>query len=80
MVVPVMVVVPSGCEGRAGDYQQQEGGENELLHAKQISTILFRENAPKAACIKSATTYGKTLFTQSNQDENGLSWIPVFCE
>ncbi len=49
MVMPVMMVVPAGCERRAGNYQQHEGGENELLHAMQISTILDGENGPKGA-------------------------------
>jgi hypothetical protein len=49
MVVPVMMVVPSGCEGRAGDYQQHEGGKNELLHALQISMVSSCENDPKAS-------------------------------
>jgi hypothetical protein len=47
MVMPMMVVVLAGREGRAGDYQQQEGGENELLHALKISTIPASGNGPK---------------------------------
>jgi hypothetical protein len=49
MVVPVMMVVPSSREGRAGDYQQQEGGENELLHALKISMVLSCKNGPNGA-------------------------------
>jgi hypothetical protein len=49
MVVPTMMVVPSGCERRASDYQQHESGENELLHAMQISTLCCCENDPKVA-------------------------------
>lgn len=49
MVMPMMVVVLAGREGRAGDYQQHEGGENELLHAMQISTLCCCENDPKVA-------------------------------
>jgi len=49
MVMPMMPVVPSGGESRAGYYQQHEGGENELLHALKISTVLARGNGPIGA-------------------------------
>jgi hypothetical protein len=64
MVMPMMMVVAAGCEGRAGDYQQQEGGENELLHAMQISTVLALKNGANVARIKSAITPGKRLLTR----------------
>jgi hypothetical protein len=49
VVMPMMMVVPSGGEGRAGNYQQHEGGENELLHALKISTIPTSRYGPKGA-------------------------------
>jgi uncharacterized lipoprotein len=38
MVMPVVVL--AGCKRRAGTNQQQKGGEDQLLHALKISTIL----------------------------------------
>jgi hypothetical protein len=45
MVVTVMMVMPAGREGRACNDQHQNGGDEELLHAMQSSTILLRKFA-----------------------------------
>jgi len=39
MVMTVMMVVFSRSECRAGTHQDQNGGDDELLHAMQSSTL-----------------------------------------
>jgi hypothetical protein len=37
VVMAMMMVMTARCESRAGSNQQQEGGDNELLHVLQRS-------------------------------------------
>lgn len=59
VVVMTMMVSASGERG-ASNYQQQQGGENELLHAMQISTIRTFKYAPYVVRIKSDTVQNGT--------------------
>ena len=47
MVMVVAMVVASGCECRAGAYQNQKREEDELLHAMTIARFCPRDMSPK---------------------------------
>jgi histone acetyltransferase (RNA polymerase elongator complex component) len=57
MVVAVMVV-PAGCKDGTCANQQQNRGDEELLHAKQSSTNSLCKLDTKVASIKSANALG----------------------
>ena len=59
VVVVTMMVFASG-ECGACNNQQQEGGENELLHAMQISTDSYWNCAGEVTRIKSGTVQSRT--------------------
>jgi hypothetical protein len=54
VVVMTMMVSASGERGASND-QQQEGGENELLHAMKISTVSHWKCVGEVTRIKSDT-------------------------
>lgn len=61
-----MMVSASG-ECGASNYQQQQGGENELLHAMQISTVLIWKCGRYVTRIKSGTVQNGTVKKQFRQ-------------
>jgi hypothetical protein len=65
MVMTVMVVPASGENGACAN-QQQNRGDEELLHAKQSSTNSLCKLDPKVACIKSANALNLHRPTPSN--------------
>jgi hypothetical protein len=66
VVVPVVMVALPSCEGRTCANQQQNCGDDELLHAKQSSTVSMRRYDSKAASIKSANASAKFHAVPSN--------------
>ena len=58
VVAVVVVVVLSGCECGTRTHQDQDRGEDELLHAEKTNTIFSLGNTAKDARIKSANGVG----------------------